>query len=127
MEALERLKSELKNSHLLSFIFPGPFNSYQKTGVAKGLMQSSPWPRLLFIQLVETSGVKDQNGMSLELAGAGLKQPRPVLPYPDLNRSQQNLLCCIQLAFQSTEHLCPCSCLGAQETLHGVSFFGDVS
>ena len=68
-------------------------------------MQSSQCPKLLFVWLVETSGVKDQNGMGLELAGAGLKQAGPVLSYPGLNRSQQDLLCLIQLAFQGAEHL----------------------
>lgn len=87
-------------------------------------MQSSQCPELLFVWLVETSGVKDRNGTGLELAGAGLKQAGPALAHPGLNRSQQDSLCLIQLAFQSTEHLCSC---GPWEMLHGVSLLGDVA
>jgi len=90
-------------------------------------MQSSPWPKLLFVWLVETSGVKDQHGTGLEFAGARLKQAGPVLPYPGLDRSQQDLLFLIQLAFQSTEHLCSRSCLAPWEALHSVLMLGNVS
>ncbi|KAJ7403299.1 hypothetical protein BTVI_78425 [Pitangus sulphuratus] len=48
----------------------------------------------------EMSGVKDQKGTGLKLAGAGLKQAGSIQPYPGLNRSQQDFLCLIQLAFQ---------------------------
>ncbi|KAJ7407743.1 hypothetical protein WISP_125034 [Willisornis vidua] len=57
----------------------------------------------LLLSSGETSGVKDQKETSLKLVGAGLKKAGSILSYPGLNRSQQDLLCLIQLAFQSTK------------------------
>lgn len=90
-------------------------------------MQGSPWPNFLCFQLVETSAVKDQSGMGLEPARGWREASRPVLSHLGLYRSQQDLFCLIQLAFQGTEYLCSHSCLGPWEMLRGASLLGDVS
>lgn len=120
-----------KSAKKIHIWFPSPLQGHsmlpEDRWVAKGLMESLQGPKFLFVWLVKTSGVKDRNGTGLDLARSGLKQAGTVLSYPGLDRPQQDLLCLIQLAFRSTEHLCSHSCLGPWETLHGVSLLGDVS
>lgn len=66
-------------------------------------------------------------GRVWSLQGYGVKPAGPVLSHLGLDRSQQDLFCLIQLAFQGTEYLCSHSCLGPWELLRAVAFLGDVS
>lgn len=74
--------------------------------------------------MVETSGINDKSGTGVGACWGWFEAIRTCCV---LSRSQQDLLCLIQLAFQSTEHLCSCSCLGPWEMLHGAVLLGDVS
>lgn len=100
MNALERLKVSSK----IPIWFPSSFQGHSVV-TSKQLGSKRPYVnfRMTLIAICESS--RNQWGQ-----------------WPEWD-----LLCLIQLPFQSTEHLCSCSCFGPWEMLQSVRLLGDVS